>query len=158
MPPISLLRAYRIVKRRHAASAFSGDGAMQYPGRWNVLGSPVVYASAHVSLAILEMLVHADRASLIPGYVFFEVQFDERLVHAVAPKSLPTNWRDSPAPDSLARLGDDWLRSDRSAVLRVPSAVVPMEHNYVLNPGHPAFSSIRISVPFDLDVDGRLLR
>lgn len=158
MPPPSLLRAYRIVKARHAASAFSGDGAMRFPGRWNGLGSPVVYASAHVSLAILEMLVHADRASLITGYVFFEVQFDERLVHAVAAKSLPTSWRDSPAPDSLARLGDEWRRSNRSTVLRVPSAVVPMEHNYVLNPAHPEFSSLRISSPFDLDVDGRLLR
>lgn len=147
--------SWRVVKRRYAASAFTGEGARRVAGRWHSPGAPVVYTSASRALAMLEVLVNltgAERRHL-PVCVLVPATFSERLIEDVRPRDLAEGW-DAPAGSPAARaLGDSWLASQRTAVLRVPSAIVPGELNLLLNPLHPAFSRIHIGdlVPFAWD-------
>ncbi len=149
------LVSWRVTKSKHSASAFDGEGARINPGRWNSAGRPVVYTSEHVALAVLEIIVHAD-GSLLPYYTVLSATFDEELVIKIPEDELPRNWRSFPAPHELKRIGDAWLDSRRSPVLKVPSAIVPHSWNYLLNPLHPDFSSIRLGDPLPLKLDRRL--
>jgi RES domain-containing protein len=151
-----MLAAWRIVKAAHADRAFTGEGAQRVGGRWNSPGVPVVYASEHKSLAVLEMLVHLDPRDA-PRYVTFRLEFDEALVERRPADRLPSGWREE-MPARAARLvGDAWVRAGRSAVLAVPSALIPEELNYLLNPAHPDFKRIALGKPTPLVLDPRLL-
>jgi RES domain-containing protein len=152
-----MLTAWRIVKAKYANRAFDGEGARLYGGRWNSVGTPMVYTSQSVSLAVLEMLVHLEDTSVLAAYRLCAVTFDEALLETVGEKMLPPNWRDPLAPPALQHLGDDWVQSRRSAVLRVPSVVVPSEYNYLLNPLHPQFAKLEFGAPLPFEFDSRLL-
>jgi RES domain-containing protein len=117
----------------------------------------MVYTSEHVSLALLEMIVHAD-SSLMANYVVIPVSFEESLVTSIDPSTLPNDWRQYPSPFALKKIGDDWLEARSSPVLRVPSAIVPGEWNYLINPEHEKFKIIVVGKDVDLEVDVRLLR
>ncbi len=151
-------KAFRIVKAKRAGDAFSGEGARRLGGRWSSHGNRVVYTAGSASLATLEVLVHLDHAALILSYVLFEAVFDEELVTELEVDSLPPTWRDYPAPPELQQIGDDWIAGGSSAVLRVPSVVIPIERCYVLNPAHPGFSAIQRSGPVPFEFDKRLAR
>ena len=145
--------AWRIVKQKNEKTAFSGEGARLYGGRWNSPGTALVYTAQSQSLAALEMLVHLDSADLLGGYVFFDVIIDEAMIAAVDPITLPKNWRAEPGPAKLQALGDAWIAAGTSCVLRVPSSLVPAESNYLLNPKHADFVKLKIgrAVPFRYD-------
>src|SRR5437899_9231557 len=115
--------AWRIAKRKHAATAFSGEGAAKAGGRWNSKGVRVVYSSGTRALAALENLVHLNPPVRFT-YVIFRIEFDASLVQRLRPKGLPRNWRTAPPPPSTQRVGDEWLRQARSAVLAVPSVII----------------------------------
>lgn len=151
-----MIRSWRIVKARHAANAFDGEGARLLGGRWNSPGTRVIYTSESAALAALEMLVHVSRFMSLTAYVVISCDFDEKLVSDVG--KLPPNWRKFPAPAELQAIGDAWVQSARSAVLRVPSTIVPSESNYLLNPAHDTFSKIKIGKPERFELDVRLIR
>jgi RES domain-containing protein len=144
---------WRIVKRKYEATAFDGEGASDYGGRWNSPGKRVIYTAGSKSLALLEQLVHLD-SSALSSYVVIPVTFSDALLSEVDILLLPPDWKGHPAPVELRDIGDSWLDSFGSAVLRVPSAIVPDESNYMINPDHPDFSSVEIgaSVPFEIDL------
>lgn len=150
--------AWRIVKSRYASNAFDGEGARRSGGRWNSPGTAVVYASSTASLAILEMLVHLGSAAVLPGYVLIECRFDPDLVLPLPRASLPASWQEHPAPAEVRAIGDRWVRQGRSVLLEVPSVVVPHEQNFLIHPGHPRFSSVKILPPMPFRLDGRLMR
>ena len=152
------LRAWRIVKKKHAQHAFDGEGARLYGSRWSTPGNRVVFVSETLSLAVLEVLVHLHMSAALRHYVVFTGDFPEQLVQDLDKNRLPKNWRHFPAPPETQAIGDGWIRGADSLLLRVPSAVVPGEHNYLINPGHPQFSQVSIAGPKPLDVDGRVLR
>lgn len=152
------IHAWRIVKARHAAQAFSGEGARQSGGRWNSPGVAVVYAAGSASLAMLEVLVHLQSQELLKKYVLFEVTFDESLLTTIDLKSLPRTWRRSPPPTAAQHVGDQWITGGASAVLRVPSTIVLGEWNYLLNPAHKDFSSIAIGPRQPARFDPRLIK
>jgi RES domain-containing protein len=153
------MRVWRICKVEHAASAFSGEGALRYDGRWHRKGTPVVYASESRSLAALEQLVHLSRQRLPPHFVCFAVDVPENLpISVVRIGDLPRGWHGHPAPVELREIGTRWAESGRSVCLRVPSAVVRGEHNFLLNPRHPDFRKLRIRRPEPFDFDPRLVR
>lgn len=142
-----------MTKRRTVA--FNGEGARRYGGRWNHPGVPAVYTAAHLSLAVLELLVHVAAPEDLPAdlvAVPADVPDDLR-IEDVGTQELPRDWRRTPAPAALADRGTAWLRAARTAVLAVPSAVVPLETNYILNPAHPDFRRIVVgrAQPFGLD-------
>jgi RES domain-containing protein len=148
---------WRIVKSRHASTAFDGEGTRLYGGRWNSPGTKMVYTSSTISLAVLEVLVHLQEASLLSSYSLISAGFDDALVERLDHSMLPDGWRAYPAPSELQQIGDEWVRSQRSAVLEVPSVIVERESNYLLNPSHPDFSSIVIGEPEPFTFDERLL-
>lgn len=134
---------WRIVLEDRAGDAFIGEGAKLFGGRWNSPGVAVVYGSQHKSLAALEQLVHHNPRT--PNrFKAFPFQFPDSLIETVAVRSLPRDWRQEPPPPSTQQLGDAWVRESRSAVLAVPSIIIPEELNYLLNPAHPHFKRISI--------------
>lgn len=149
----SVLKAYRIVKREFAATAFSGEGARLYGGRWNSPGVSVVYTSSTIALAVLEWRAHLAQWPA-PAVMVVEIQFSASLV--LPASKLPQNWKQLPSPRANAAVGDDWIQSGISAILRLPSAIVPEEFNYLLNPAHPQFARISLGKPRVLRVDPRL--
>jgi RES domain-containing protein len=152
------LTAWRIVKSEYADQAFTGEAAIRSPGRWNSSGTRVVYTASSVSLAILEVLVHLESTSPLPAYAMIEVSFGEALVEAIDPSSLPDGWRRYPPLPETQAIGDRWVTRATSAVLEVPSVIVPAEPNYLLNPAHADFGRIGIARPTQLSLDPRLLR
>jgi RES domain-containing protein len=153
-----VLSAWRITKTRYASTAFDGEGARANGGRWNSPGTRVVYASESVALATLEVLVGLQDAALLSAYSLIRVDFPQRVVEWLSPKALPSTWKEHPPPAETRRIGDLWLAEGRSAVLRVPSAVVLREYNYLLNPRHSDFKQVRIRRPDGYRLDPRLLR
>ncbi|MBI5569190.1 MAG: RES family NAD+ phosphorylase [Desulfomonile tiedjei] len=147
-----------MVKKKHAAHAFDGEGARLYGSRWSTPGNRVVFVSETLSLAILEVLVHLHMSPALRHYVVFTGDFSEELVQVLDKSRLPKNWRHFPAPPETQALGDDWIESAPSLLLRVPSAIVPGEHNYLINRSHPQFSQVSIAGPKPLDIDGRVFR
>jgi len=151
-----IVHAWRIVEHPFVNHAFTGEGARVAGGRWNTPGKPMVYTAASASLAMLEMLVHLGRNELLREYVLFELTFDDALMTGVDPTILPANWREYPVPHAVQQIGDSWIAQTASAVLRVPSVVVPMEWNYLLNPLHEDFDAINIGPAQSLRFDPRL--
>lgn len=153
------IHAWRIVKTKHASTAFSGDGANKYGARWSSPGAAVVYVAGSTSLAMLERLVHLQSSKeLLNHYVLFEVTFDEALLTVADPPALPKTWRKSPAEAAVQQVGDAWVANAASAILRVPSVIVPSEWNYLLNPAHPDFKQITIGPKQRVRFDPRLIK
>lgn len=152
------LTGWRIVPADQAATAFDGEGARLYGGRWNSIGVPMVYAAEHASLAALEVRVHIDTTRMRKLYQCFAFQFDEDWMDFLRADDLPGNWRQEPAPPSLRQVGDHWVKSGTSAILAVPSVIIPNEHNYLLNPRHPDMARIEIGEPTNFAFDPRLFR
>jgi RES domain-containing protein len=152
-----MTEAWRIVKEKHAATAFSGEGAAKTGGRWNSRGVAVVYTSGTRSLAALESLVHLNPMVLFK-YVAIHIEFDDSLVEKVPLNTLPNDWQAEPPPPSTKQLGDAWVRDTRSAILALPSVIVPGELNFLLNPAHSGFKKIAFATPEAFAFDPRLLR
>lgn len=150
--------AWRIVKKRHAESAFDGEGARRYGGRWNSPGTAVVYVAESMALALLEVLAGIRSMRPSSAYVLIPVDFDEAMIRAIDLSQLPDEWSQSPPLPSVQRLGDEWVSRQQSVILEVPSVIVPSEHNYLLNPAHPDFGRIEIGAPQELSIDPRLTR
>jgi RES domain-containing protein len=127
-------------------------------GRWNSPGTRLVYTSATASLATLEIVANVGRTDLLLAYVLISCEFDESLITRLDRTRLPHNWRDFPAPPELAALGDEWVRSERSVVLEVPSALIEHESNFLINPSHSGIRAVRINAPQPYRFDLRLAR
>ena len=153
-----MITVWRICPAWLVRTAFSGEGAFLFGGRWNSAGMRVVYASGAQSLAALEMLVHLDDPGDLAAlnFVIILVMFPENCVGEIS--KLPRRWWVYPAPTATARIGDAWIESQTTPVLRVPSAVVRDEWNYLLNPDHPEFSKLQIGKAKRFAFDSRLSR
>jgi len=155
--PILSHTAFRLVKKKLAGQAFDGEGARLYGGRWNSKGRPCVYLSSSVSLAALEIMVHLDNYALLQSYALFQINIPDSLSMQLSPQMLPNNWNDNLAPASTADMGNEWLDNQSSLALFVPSVIVPMEKNIILNPLHPEFRQVSASIKeLDFSPDPRL--
>jgi RES domain-containing protein len=149
------LTVWRISSAAHAASAMSGEGARLYGGRWNPKDVAVVYTASTQSLAMLEMLV--QDIPLRARYVVIPILLPaDTLIERLAVAALPDGWRVPQPQQILRKFGADWVRRQTSAVLAVPSAVIPHELNYLLNPQHPAFARFAAGEAQTLATDLRL--
>jgi RES domain-containing protein len=134
-----------------------GEGARLAGGRWNSRDRAAVYTSSRLSLAALELLMHTDVPLVPSDLVACEIEIpDDIAIESVDPAELPNDWR---LPNHLGcrAIGDKWLDEGRTAVLRVPSAVVPEEWNYVISPGHRAAKAIGVVRRRKFSFDSRLL-
>jgi len=148
---------WRIILASEASTAFAGEGARRYGGRWNSPGVRAIYVSEHQSTAALEVFV--NHKPFLPIYKFkaFHLEWPDNMAEVVPAKALPANWRSHPPPLETREIGDRWVRERRSAVLAVPSAITPADTNFLLNPEHRDFKRIRIAPPIDFEFDPRLL-
>ena len=137
-------------------AAFSGEGSRLYGGRWNSIGTPLVYTAGSQSLAILEVAVHVESPSQLEYYSLFEVSFDESLIFKVSLDHLPDDWQSNPAPDSAKVLGDQWVKQAESLILQVPSTIVSDTPNYIINPYHPDLNKLHIIGPIPYPIDPRI--
>ena len=141
---------------RDAHQALDGEGARLNGGRWNTEGVAVVYASKSLSLAVLEYLVHIDPALVPDDLLAVEIELpdDPALGAVVDPAAFPPGeWRTYPAPEWQAELGDLWVQDGTFLWLAVPSAIVPEEHNVLVNPRHARMADVRTvgTRPFRFD-------
>lgn len=153
-----MLSAWRIVNARHLQSAFTGIGARRYGGRWNSPGVSLVHLASQQSLAILEVLTKAGSVSPHEEYVLIPASWDEAFTERLIERALPEDWRALPPIAATKAIGDDLVKEARSAVLAVPSVIVPAEINYLINPAHPDFRRIKIGKPTPFVFDPRLPR
>jgi RES domain-containing protein len=137
-----------------------GVGGLRAPGRWHFAGQPVVYLAEHPALALLEILVHMEIASasqLPDSYQLLRVEVgDDVPVAEIVDTDAPADWRQN--PDWTRSAGTEWLQTQTSTLLRVPSAVVPFAHNFLLNPAHPGMDGVRIVDAIHVMHDSRILK
>jgi RES domain-containing protein len=146
---------WRVTRKAHAEQPLTGEGARRFGGRWNHIGTPVVYTSGTLSLAVLEYLVNLPISDLPDDLVSIQLQIPHDLpLNEIAIQELPKKWRTFPAIEELKDIGTDWVSAGGTAILAVPSVVIPNELNYLINPAHPETRRVKIlSVdPFALDV------
>ena len=154
-----MLTTYRICKTKYVAAMFDGEGARLYGGRWNSRGTRIIYTVGSLSLAALEMLVHFNNEEILLSYSFAAAEFDESLILPVEEfGTLPENWSNSPLPLDIQRIGDQWAQSRTSVVLKVPTSVLPVEFNYLINIEHPEFSKVNRGKPQTFTFDERLYK
>jgi RES domain-containing protein len=150
------IRAWRLLKAKYEKDAFSGEGAYKFGGRWNSIGTRVVYTAESIALATLEILAGGVPISLLDGFIKIPVEFDESSIFPF--DSLPDNWNKYPPGRKTREIGDAWAAGMKSLVLKVPSAVVSEEFIYIINPLHPdAAKRLRIGKAEKFYVDKRLM-
>lgn len=154
-----MVHGYRLVKKKWAREAFTGEGARLFGGRWNSRGYPCVYLAGSESLAMLEVMVHLESYALLHQYQLYRVGIAQPEVDHLGKEDIPDNWRDELAPEETAVIGNRWLDRDPPGLaLAVPSIIVPRELNYLLNPSSPNYSDlVGAAELLDFNPDPRLL-
>jgi RES domain-containing protein len=121
----------------------SGTGAKLYGGRWNSPGLPALYTTEHISMAVLEILVHVKSYKRPLDYHLVTINLPENAqATSIEQQKLKASWKDDIAYAQF--MGDEFLRTKQSLVLKVPSAIIEQENNFIINPAHPDASRIRI--------------
>jgi len=147
------ITAYRLVKHKHVVSAFNGEGARIYGGRWNSHGVPVVYTSESLALCCLEIFVHLPSYKLLDDYVYIRVSFDSSQAIGA---DIIDGWNARPVSQISQSIGDKWVGESKFPVLKVPSVIIPEGANYLFNIAHPDYVKIKIGKPTPMLFDPRL--
>jgi RES domain-containing protein len=153
------LTVYRIGKLRYQDQLFAGLGGLYARGRWTLRGHPVAYTSASISLAVLEYTANYRRRGWVPASVLGRVNIPAEVkIEVVRLSDLPRNWFDPDPPPALQKIGESWLERKAAVALKVPSAVIVEEWNYLLNPRHPDFKKLSFGKPERYRFDRRVAR
>ena len=148
------MRLFRIADRRHPI--WDGTGAALMGSRWNSPGQAVIYAAASHACALLEVLARSGIGRVPTTHVVVIAEVPDTVsIERADIRLLPAGW-DAPASAVARAFGDAWLHFRRSAVLLVPSAIVPHDWNAIVNPQHPAFGQITVGLPEPVVWDRRL--
>ncbi|CAM4266302.1 RES family NAD+ phosphorylase [Flavobacterium terrigena] len=146
------MEVFRIIHTKWANSLMASG----YAARWNSTGLFVIYAAENCSLACLENLVHRNGFGNDADYSLLTISFPNTVkIVEVDSKKLPKGWNDTTENGHLIcrTIGDNWIRNQQSAILFVPSAIIPNERNVLINPNHPDFKKIKFSTqPFSFDI------
>jgi RES domain-containing protein len=149
------VRVWRICAEHHVLNGLHGTGGLYVSGRWHHRGQPVVYTSATPALAALEVLAHLDPALAPANLRLVEIAIPDQIqIETCNPSLLTEAWNVFPAPQTLQDFGSSWLSARRTAVMRVPSALLAVENNYLINPLHLDAASITMirDIPFSFDL------
>jgi RES domain-containing protein len=134
----------------------SGQGAYLFGGRWNFKGQHMLYTAGNPSLALLEILAHFQGMKIPTDLVLMVLEVEAASTSSLDIAVLPSDWRQSPPGDSLKRLGSTFLASEH-AMMKVPSVVMPVDHNYLINPNHASLRTLKIVSKETFLVEGRLM-
>ena len=135
----------------------SGTGSKIFGGRWNFPGYSAIYTAENISLAVLEILVNTDKNNIPPAYYLLKLHLPDNLpIKVITNAGLKEKWYTD--FEYAQYIGSNFLESGKESILKVPSAIVKEEFNFLLNPAHTDFKKITIkeTVPFDFDI--RLLK
>jgi RES domain-containing protein len=132
------MEVFRLSTTKHSRS-LSASGAAN---RWNTIGQTVLYTGATRALATLELIVHIRNDKPIVPYEMMIISLpdDSDLIQEIKPATLPTNWRTYSAYSTLQSIGSKWYKENKFLIMKVPSAIIPQEHNYVINTSHSLYS------------------
>lgn len=134
----------------------SGEGAYLYGGRWNSRGVSMVYLGTSLAQAAMELLVHLDRHEVLEAYHKVQVSFEDALVSHIRIEDLPENWASPSMASPVRQVGDRWVEEQVSVILQVPSASIPGEYNFLLNPAHPDVDKLQVGPVSTFSYDPRL--
>jgi RES domain-containing protein len=148
---------YRICKNSYADD-LSGLGAKLHGGRWNSKGISMLYTSSSRALAALEVLVHIPAAIPLKDFVLVSIELPENNMEEIRFNGIKNEFEKKGLGASFHSIGDEWVRKNRSLVLKVPSLIIPEEYNYLVNPDHHLFSKIKIKGKKEFSFDSRLLK
>ncbi|MFT3903385.1 MAG: RES family NAD+ phosphorylase [Niabella sp.] len=134
----------------------SGQGAYLFGGRWNSKSVYALYGAQHISLAVLEIVVNFDRqlSPLVPSFHLLELQVPDSSVISLDAPALKKSWQDDMGYTQF--IGDQFLQEQSHLVLQVPSAVIPEESNFLINPKHTLFKQVRVENSRSYPLDRRL--
>jgi len=147
--------SYRLTTSEFADN-LSGEGAKIYGGRWNPVGVAALYISEFISLSILEILVRANKFTSPDTYTLLSVQIPESSIATIELKKLKAGWQNH--IEYTRAIGGDFLKMNQTLALKIPSAIVPQEHNFLINPLHKDFKKVKIVGSELLELDKRLLQ
>ena len=150
------MKVYRISKCDFI-SDLHGTGAASYPGRWHSKGTYILYTAGSPSLALLESVVHLSNI-IVSSYCMICLSVPEDKIKSITVAELPANWFVNPPADLLKNIGDQFINKNKFLALKIPSAIMPEENNYLLNPGHPDFKKVSIVYTRTIPIDERFLR
>jgi RES domain-containing protein len=149
---------YRLCRQAYA-NDLSGRGAEISGGRWNSKGVAALYTSASRALCAIEIVVHVPAGIIPKDYFMVSISIpDNETIDTINIKSLPSNWNNNPISGSTQRIGNAFLTEQKALVLKVPSAIIKDEWNYVINPMHPGFKNVKIVNTELFTFDTRLFR
>lgn len=151
------MEVFRICKYKRARD-LSGYGASLKGARWSRRGIMLLYTASHRSLALLEVLVHMGETYPEEDYAIVTLELPDDSIILLNTSSLPDGWYKISDPVSQAMFTDDWLKEEQSIAMGVPSAIIPQEINYLINPLHPNFSDIKIKSIERFNFDERLFK
>ena len=146
---------YRIVNSKHS-SELSDLGASLYGGRWNSKGKPVIYTGENVEIALLEVLANIT-IPLLHNYNLVKIAIPDNSIDVLNSKDLPKNCKHYPAPKNITKMGDEWIKSNNSVALKVPSCIILTANNYILNCNHPDIKKVKIISIAPFKIDSRLV-
>lgn len=150
------MKVYRLSRKKYSEE-LSGKGAAIAGGRWNSRGTQIIYTAQSRALALAEVAVHLSVATMPDDFMMVEIEVpDDIKVTELDPQQLPRRWNIFPYNLATQDVGDEFVRAAKNAILWVPSAVVPGDFNYLINPKHPDFSKISISKIEAFPLDNRL--
>jgi len=130
------MMVYRLARAKYANNLLT-SGA---PNRWNTLGQQVIYASGSISLCALELLAHTNGIRPDGTFKVMHIEIGQSApIYGVNPKSLPTDWHLLAAYSATQKMGAEWYNSMKYLLMRIPSAIITSEWNYVINTQHPDF-------------------
>jgi RES domain-containing protein len=152
------MKVFRLSKKKYAQE-LSGKGASKSENRWNSKGTEIIYTAESRALAMAEVAVHLTLATLPSGYVMMEIDIpDDIKIKELKSKGLPNNWNEYPPNIDTQEIGDEFIDASEACVLKVPSAVVQGDCNYLINPHHKDFKRIKISDVKDFPFDRRIFK
>lgn len=152
------MRVYRIEREKYLKTTLKGFGAASTEGyRWNSLNTFLVYTAESRALAILEVTAHLDFSEDLPidrYYVEIDIP-DEVKILELRTEDLPDNWDIQPPSLETQYIGDDFVKDNEAAVLKVPSCIVTLEYNYLINPNHSDARKINVVTKKQLTFDNK---
>ncbi|QEC52170.1 RES domain-containing protein [Anseongella ginsenosidimutans] len=138
------------------ASDLTGKGAELHGGRWNEAGLPCIYAASSRSLGILEYAANVKLEYLPASLAMTTYEIPDNCWRTISLQELPANWQERPFPTETVAFGSDLLRKREHLAFRIPSVIVPAEHNFILNPLHLDFNQVKIAGIEPLEFDTRI--
>lgn len=148
---------YRITKEKYATQ-FNGKGAAKFGHRWNSKGTEVIYCAESRALALAELSVYLNVTMASTKYAMLHIEVPDKTKIKTISKMLPENWNNYPHLKNTKVIGDEFVAEDKFLLMKIPSAIVHGDYNYIINPRHKDFINIEISAAEHFPVDERFFR